>query len=245
MFEEQNQNSSTPKNLPTEPVDMFAGVDKGGEGEKTPAPPIPDALSAGLLKKKPEVTAMPAGTGSGDQLASLENYRMKGPILGKVLIFLFVVLLLGAGGFVGWWFLYGKANYAKPVVTPKTEVVPVAPALPSAGQETTGASATADIPAKINNDQILFGEAVDTDKDGLDDVREQEIGTDRLNSDTDQDGLSDGDEVIIWKTNPLNPDSDSDSYPDGTEVKNGYNPMGAGKLFNLPASATPSPATGS
>jgi hypothetical protein len=35
--------------------------------------------------------------------------------------------------------------------------------------------------------------------------------------------LSDGDEVIIWKTNPMNPDSDGDSYLDGSEVKSGYN----------------------
>lgn len=262
MFEDQNQNPSAPKNLPTlptgqagEPVDMFAGVDKGGGGETTPAPAIPDALSAGLLKKKPEVTAMPAGVESVGQPMSLENYRMKGPILGKILIFLFVVLLLGVGAFIGWWFLYGKNNYAKPTTTAPESSVPapaagtgasVAPVSPGASQNgALGTGTPTDIPAKINNDQILFGEAVDTDKDGLDDVREKEIGTDHLASDTDNDGLNDGDEVIIWKTNPLNPDSDGDSYPDGTEVKNGYNPLGPGKLFNLPASATPSAATGS
>lgn len=255
MFEDQNQNPSAPKNLPTEPVDMFAGVDKSGGGETTPATAIPDALSAGLLKKKPEVTTMPVGAESVGQPASLENYRMKGPILGKILILLFVIILLGIGAFLGWWFLYGKNNYAKPTVTAPESSVPapsvgtdagVVPVSPGAGQsETLNTGTPADIPAKMNNDQILFGEAVDTDKDGLDDVREKEIGTDHLNPDTDKDELSDGDEVIIWKTNPLNPDSDGDSYPDGTEVKNGYNPLGPGKLFNLPANATPSPATSS
>lgn len=245
MFEDQNQNPSAPKNLPTEPVDMFAGVDKG---EKTPAPAIPDALSAGLLKKKPEVSVMPSGVDPANQAMSLENYQTKGPILGKILVFLLVVLLLGALGFVGWWFLYGKNNYVKPTTgAPKTETAPVTPAPPSGSKSettSTGGSVNtgtvSDIPAKTNNDQILFGESVDTDKDGLDDVREKEIGTDRLVADTDKDGLSDSDEVIIWKTNPLNQDSDSDSYPDGTEVRNGYNPLGAGKLFNLPTKATSS-----
>lgn len=250
MFEDQNQNPSAPKNLPTEPVDMFAGVDKG-ESEKTPAPAIPDALSAGLLKKKPEVSAMPSGAETSGQTMSLENYQTKGPILGKILILLFVVLVVGALGFVGWWFLYGKNNYVKPTTSaPKTETAPVTPASPNGSQggsvSSNGGSVNtgtgSDIPAKINNDQILFGEAVDTDKDGLDDVREKEIGSDRLSADTDKDGLSDGDEVIIWKTNPLNSDSDGDSYPDGTEVKNGYNPLGPGKLFNLPPNATSSAA---
>ncbi len=236
MFEDQNQNPSAPKNLPTEPVDMFAGVEKGSGGETVPATAIPDALSAGLLKPKSSVTTMPSAAEPAGQTMSLENYQTKGPILGKILVFLFVVLLLGAIGFVGWWFLYGKSKYVKPTTSaPKTETAPVAPVAPR-GNVTSGV--TGDIPAKINNDEILFGESVDTDKDGLDDVREKEIGTDRLNPDTDKDGLSDGDEVIIWKTNPLNPDSDNDSFPDGTEVKNGYNPLGAGKLFNLPSTIT-------
>ena len=80
--------------------------------------------------------------------------------------------------------------------------------------------------------RVLFGEPIDSDKDGLDDVREKELGTGANKPDTDNDGLIDGDEVIIWKTNPLNPDTDGDGFPDGTEVKNGYNPLGIGKIFS-------------
>ena len=107
----------------------------------------------------------------------------------------------------------------------------------------TVVATTSDVTAKMNNDKILFGEAVDSDKDGLDDVRERELGTDPYNADTDKDVLSDGDEVIIWKTNPLNPDTDGDTYQDGQEVRSGYNPLGAGKLFNVPASTSTSTAT--
>jgi len=48
--------------------------------------------------------------------------------------------------------------------------------------------------------------------------------------DSDSDGLSDGDEVLRYKTDPANPDTDGDGYSDGSEVKNGYNPLGEGKL---------------
>ncbi len=102
--------------------------------------------------------------------------------------------------------------------------------------ETTIVEEKIPTPEEID-EQILFGEKIiDTDSDGLDDVRENSIGTDPLNWDTDGDELSDGDEVIIWKTNPLNVDTDGDTYEDGLEIKNGYSPTGPGKLFEPPTS---------
>ena len=83
------------------------------------------------------------------------------------------------------------------------------------------------------DDNIIVGQPIDTDNDGLDDVREYDLGTDPLNWDTDLDELSDGDEIIIWKTDPLNFDSDGDTYGDGAEIKNGYNPLGTGRLFEI------------
>jgi len=84
------------------------------------------------------------------------------------------------------------------------------------------------------DDTILFGQPVDTDADGLDDNREKDLGTDPANWDTDGDQLSDGDEVIIWKTDPLNPDTDGDTFLDGEEIKSGYSPTGPGKIFEPP-----------
>jgi hypothetical protein len=72
----------------------------------------------------------------------------------------------------------------------------------------------------------------DTDNDGLSDTREQELGTDPRNADTDGDGLKDGDEVLKYGTNPLKMDTDTDTYPDGLEVKGGFNPRGTGKCSN-------------
>jgi hypothetical protein len=65
----------------------------------------------------------------------------------------------------------------------------------------------------------------DTDDDGLSDGAEVNThGTDPLDSDTDNDGLSDGAEVNTYGTDPLDPDSDNDGLNDGFEVSIGTNP---------------------
>jgi hypothetical protein len=46
-----------------------------------------------------------------------------------------------------------------------------------------------------------------------------------LQFDTDGDGLSDGDEVSIYHTNPTVADTDGDGYSDGEEIMNGYSPL--------------------
>ena len=69
----------------------------------------------------------------------------------------------------------------------------------------------------------------DTDKDGLTDWNEIQVyRTDPAKADTDGDGLSDGAEVNIYKTDPIKADSDNDGFADGLEVSNGSNPLDAG-----------------
>lgn len=58
----------------------------------------------------------------------------------------------------------------------------------------------------------------DKDMDGLIRKIEKEIGTDPSNPDTDGDGLNDGDEFNIYKSNPLSADTDGDGLKDGDEV---------------------------
>ncbi|HRN67773.1 MAG TPA: protein kinase [Promineifilum sp.] len=60
--------------------------------------------------------------------------------------------------------------------------------------------------------------AGDRDTDGLGDAQEAALGTNPDNPDTDEDGLKDGDEVLIYRTDPRNPDSDSDGLRDSDEI---------------------------
>ena len=53
---------------------------------------------------------------------------------------------------------------------------------------------------------------------------------DIVKKDSDNDGLSDSDELNIYHTDIYNMDTDGDGYNDGDEVKAGYNPNGEGKL---------------
>lgn len=66
----------------------------------------------------------------------------------------------------------------------------------------------------------------DRDQDGLAASDEDAFGSSDYSFDTDTDGLSDGDEVHVWGSDPTNPDSDGDTYLDGAEVAAGYDPMG-------------------
>lgn len=52
----------------------------------------------------------------------------------------------------------------------------------------------------------------------------------KLDLDTDGDGLKDSDEHLVWHTDSWDTDTDGDGYPDYTEVINGYDPNGPGKL---------------
>ncbi|MCU0779578.1 MAG: immunoglobulin domain-containing protein, partial [Akkermansiaceae bacterium] len=65
----------------------------------------------------------------------------------------------------------------------------------------------------------------DSDQDGLTDAEELHLhGTDPLAADTDGDHLGDYDEVIVYLTNPLLADSDGGGMADEDEVGHGFDP---------------------
>ncbi|QTD51194.1 PKD domain-containing protein [Sulfidibacter corallicola] len=76
---------------------------------------------------------------------------------------------------------------------------------------------------------------IDTDNDGLSDGEEATHGTDPNDPDSDDDGLTDGAEVNTHGTDPLSADSDGDQMPDNYELTYGLDPTvddGAGDLDN-------------
>ena len=78
-----------------------------------------------------------------------------------------------------------------------------------------------------DNWELLYGlnpadandAALDLDSDTLTNLQEYQFGSLPNNTDSDNDGLQDGDEVNQYNTSPANADSDSDRMPDGWEVQ--------------------------
>lgn len=115
-----------------------------------------------------------------------------------------------------------------PAISPADPVAPVVTTPPPGTNipPPTFASPTPSPAATSSEPTPVF---VDSDSDALSDTREQELGTDPRNPDSDADTLSDGDEVLKYGTNPLKMDTDGDTYTDGLEVRGGYDPRGTGK----------------
>ncbi len=227
-----------PKN-PNEPEDIFA---------KTTEPAASLELKSALAnqKLKPVGETAPAAPGFGATPFAPSTREKAGPeieisppLLSKKSVFVVVgvVLIVGLGAATAWgiWRSSKKA-------TPQN-----APFVNAPVNETPAAAVNAPVNAVLEPvvepvlpavtepaSPVTPPPAVDTDGDGLTDEEEAKYGTDAQKVDTDTDTLTDYEEIMIWKTDPLNLDTDGDTYDDGMEVKNGYNPLGAGKLLELP-----------
>lgn len=132
----------------------------------------------------------------------------------KIIIFVLlgVIILIGVLSLI--IFFMKKSGSSNSAVDIKT-------ASPIENTSSSPAAQTVQIIDKFPNDK---------DRDGIDDQKEKELGTSNQDFDTDGDGLSDSDELDVWKTDPTKSDTDGDTFNDGYEVLNGYNPLGAGKL---------------
>jgi hypothetical protein len=228
------EGSLPPTPAPAPATDIF---DKPAPVPMAPAPAAP----------QPSTPTHTLPTDVPEMYAIKEPKASKGIITGIIVIV--VVLVLGGGGV----FVYNQfiANPGSPDISVDfdatvegdntdtdtgffEEIDTDIPDTEDTLKDTDNNTTSSDTISEAESD-ILFGEPIDTDADGLDDEREADLGTDEAHWDTDGDELSDGDEVIIWKTDPLNPDSDEDGFNDGAEIKNGYSPTGQGKIFEPPA----------
>ena len=67
--------------------------------------------------------------------------------------------------------------------------------------------------------------------DGLDNRQEYEQFSDPGRADSDSDGLTDGDEVVVHGTDPLRADSDGDFITDAWELEHGLKPLDASDMM--------------
>lgn len=86
--------------------------------------------------------------------------------------------------------------------------------MPDAWEDDNGLNRNDPSDASVDND-------ADGGADGLTNLEEYQNGTDPNDSDSDDDSLSDGDEVNTTGTNPNNPDSDGDTLGDEVETNTG------------------------
>lgn len=114
----------------------------------------------------------------------------------------------------------GSTYYAGFVGAPLPAQATPAPATP----EATPAPATPEATEVPVEPTAVPDDGTDSDGDGLSDVREAELGTNPAVADTDDDGMSDGNEVNVYFTDPLNSDTDGDWLYDGGELIVGSDP---------------------
>lgn len=235
VADEDMEQGFTMPELPPRPNPVTAQ----NPGQLNRAEPLPFDPQANLNR-----SGLGQGMGGGT-MPTGENV-LRDPMGGhKMWVTLIVVISLGVVGAAGAWVYFTYINPTPTTLVPPptnsgvattTPVQPVDTVVDNTETENQDTSTTS------TDNRILFGEPLlDTDSDGLDDEYEKKNGTDMLLWDTDSDTLSDGDEILTWKTDPLKNDTDGDTFPDGVEIRNGYNPRGEGKLFAAPTSTTAEP----
>ena len=234
-----------------------------GEADVSVSPPPPaelqtSALGAGILKPKSQdippldmnprmaPPSMPGLSPQGNPPpgpVTNEN-AIKEPTLSRGIMITIMAVVVGFVLIGSGWFVYRifTKDTEKPVNTLPLQADPsvdttepeIAPPVVIEPLEEVIAPTS----SNAVDQEIITGESLDTDGDGLKDNRETELGTDPANWDTDTDGLSDGEELLIWHTNPKNSDTDGDTYKDGAEVKAGYSPSGPGRLAEIAPTAS-------
>lgn len=145
------------------------------------------------------------------------------------------LLLLAAGGYFA---------YIKFFTSSEENLLNNADGLKPASQEqseqpasTTTPVSTKEWQKKYFNSEIcstpsICGEEADPDRDGLTNNEEFSAETDPNNGDSDQEGLSDGDEIKIFNTNPLQSHTANDpKYSDSDHMRGGYD-IKTGKLMS-------------
>lgn len=178
-----------------------------------------------------------------------DDYQSVSTGISKKIVILVIVLLILVALVVGVYFSYNHFFSTKTEtgndVPVSGETVPVDNVVENNDNNDNSAnvnqlvnnldveeSSSSPEPVDIES-QNRFEEEIDTDGDGVLDKDEIVRGMNIESNDSDSDGLYDREEVMVYNTDPTNPDTDGDGFSDGDEVNAGYNPKGAGKLYDL------------
>ena len=254
MFEEVNNQkvaASTPETKGNNPIagqpatespkgepvvqDIFANTDKSDAN--TPPNPQPSDLLAKSLK-------------ANSSVQSVNQTPTKSASKAKLVLVILIILVVVAAGVLVYSQYFKKAPAE--AIIPES-VVDIEENVPASDSGAVVEPPTADIvePEIISEEPVAtdtnflteegeLGEAGDNMNLGEDIMPEEPVVINEENTsvpeevvvdlDSDQDGLSDADEINVYGTNPLKSDTDGDGYLDGDEIKNGYNPLGEGSL---------------
>ena len=203
------------ENLPKPPEDIFEKTDEAAPHVAPPtAPPTaPQTVPPAVQPVAPSMESLPEQSLDGG-----------GGHIKTIIIILAILVVIGGAFLISWRILSSRTP-----VTPKEPSTNVIPSEVEGSQEVEE-----DVAEGLSLPEVVQPE-VDTDKDGLSDLQEAQLGTSSKSSDTDGDFLFDLEELEVYGTNPLNSDSDGDGFLDGNEVKAGYDPNGPGKLLEVPS----------
>lgn len=211
----------SPESAPENAVqDIFANVE-------SPAPSAP-------INSQPfGQPAIPAGLPVNNQ--PLSQSAPKSNSKAKLILISLAVLIIVAG--VALVYLQYFKKTPPEVITPEAIRVDgsslVIPETTSAPVEVVAPEPTSTEPVSVTGTETVEMDIINPVVTGETDVPavvEQPIPEVAVDLDSDQDGLTDAEELNIYQTNPLKADSDGDGYIDGDEVKTGHNPLGAGLL---------------
>jgi len=190
---------------------------------------IDDIFAETEEKERPEVfkpKAIKEETKAAGGDVSEAGQKGKGRRIFVLVIIIAGGLLLGSGGYLGYNIIMSRFTNDTEIEEFVSEQIDNEDYIKESSPET---KTDKNSQSGITPEKQL----IDSDQDGLTDEEERALGMDINNVDSDGDGLFDREEVKVYKTNPLLRDSDGDGFLDGAEVKDGYDPNGQGKLYEI------------